>query len=320
MADRHLFRRRQRLLIGVVAAALSFVAGCSLLMNQSMEREIAIPSILLGEKFPHNLDTSQVKALIAQRGEAYSQVIAQLTKQEKARRLNFSVPVQFQGKTVRDVQHNNKNKANLLQAKVANTPGTQLKPIALTFDDGPWPTTTSQILDVLKKNDVKATFFIVGRQVQMHPQLLQQVVAAGHALGNHTWSHQYDHYSESAAARELDDTAALVYKTTGVKTSLFRPPAGILNNGLVAYAHKKKYAVVMWSVDSKDWRYRGTTAEGLLESVLKDARPGGIVLLHDGGGDRSATLEALPKLITELKKRGYTLVTVPELLEMADKN
>jgi chitin deacetylase len=281
-------------------------------MNQSVEREIAIPSILLGEQFPHKLDTSQVKVLIAQRDEAYSQVIAQLTKQEKVRRLNFSVPAQFQGKTIRNVQFSRKNKAS--------TQETSIKPIALTFDDGPWPTTTSQILDVLKKNNVKATFFIVGRQVQMYPQLLQAVVAAGHAIGNHTWSHQYYQYSESAAARELDDTAALVYKTTGVKTSLFRPPAGILNNGLVAYAHKKKYSVVMWSVDSKDWRYRGTTAQGLLESVLKDAQPGGIVLLHDGGGDRSATLEALPKLITELKKRGYTLVTVPELLEIGDKN
>jgi chitin deacetylase len=298
--------------MGAVAAALSFVAGCSLLMNQSVKREIAIPSILLREQLPHNIDTSQVKALIAQRDEAYSQVIARLTKENKARRLNFAVPVQFQGKTVRDVQFSRKNKAS--------TQETLIKPIALTFDDGPWPTTTSQILDVLKKNDVKATFFIVGRQVQMYPQLLQAVVAAGHAIGNHTWSHQYSQYSESAAAHELDETAALVYKTTGVKTSLFRPPAGILNNGLVAYAHKKKYSVVMWSVDSKDWRYRGTTAQGLLENVLKDVQPGGIVLLHDGGGDRSATLEALPKLITELKKRGYTLVTVPELLEMADKN
>jgi chitin deacetylase len=160
---------------------------------------------------------------------------------------------------------------------------------------------------------------MVGMQVQKYPQLLKQVVANGHAIGNHTWSHQYDHYNATAAAREIDRTAEIVYKTTGVKTSLFRPPAGILNNGLVTYAHEKKYAVVMWSVDSKDWRSRRTTRQAFIDNVLKEAKPGGIVLLHDGGGDRSNTVQALPQLISQLKKHGYKFVTVPELLEIADK-
>ncbi|MGC1394336.1 MAG: polysaccharide deacetylase family protein, partial [Coleofasciculaceae cyanobacterium] len=117
-------------------------------------------------------------------------------------------------------------------------------------------------------------------------------------------------------ARELDETAKLVYKTTGVKTVLFRPPAGILNNGLVATAQAKKYAVIMWSVDSKDWLTRGSTSQSLVESVLKDVKPGGIVLMHDGGGDRTTTVQALPQIITQLKKQGYTFVSVPELLEI----
>jgi chitin deacetylase len=221
------------------------------------------------------------------------------------------VPVQFQGKTIRDVQLNSQDKAI---AQVIPQ-----KAIALTFDDGPWPNSTSQVLDVLKKSNVKATFFMVGMQVEKYPQLVKQVVANGHAIGNHTWSHQYDQYNESAAAREIDRTAELVYKTTGVKTSLFRPPAGILNNGLVTYAHEKKYAVVMWSVDSKDWRSRRTTRQAFIDNVLKEAKPGGIVLLHDGGGDRSNTVQALPQLISQLKKHGYKFVTVPELLEIADK-
>jgi chitin deacetylase len=148
---------------------------------------------------------------------------------------------------------------------------------------------------------------------------MKQVVGEGHAIGNHTWSHQYHHYNNPAAAHEIDRTADLVYKTTGVKTSLFRPPAGILNNGLATYAHEKNYAVVMWSVDTKDWRSQPTTAQGWIDNILKQAKPGGIVLLHDGGGDRSKTVQALPQLIAQLKKRGYQFVTVPELLEMGDK-
>ena len=321
MADRrHLFVRQRSLLIGVVTAVVCIMASCSLPMSHSVNQGVLISTTLRGRQLQPNLKSSEVKALIAQRDEAYSKVITRLAKEDKARRLNFSVPVRFRGKTIRDVQLNSEDKAiaqSLPTKRKSSTASPH--PIALTFDDGPWPTTTSQVLDVLKKNNVKATFFMVGKQVEKHPQLMKQAVAEGHAIGNHTWSHHYDQYNESAAARELDDTAALFYKTTGVKTSLFRPPAGILNNGLAAYAHQKKHAVVMWSVDSRDWRYDGTTAKALLESVLKDAKPGGIVLLHDGGGDRTTTVQALPQLITELKKRGYTFVTVPELLEMADK-
>jgi chitin deacetylase len=302
---------QQSLSIAVVAAAIGFIASCGLPMVRSVKQRIFIPINLPVRQQSQEPNTSKEKALIAQQDEAYKKVIARLAEQERVKRLNLPVPVQFQGKTIRDVQLNSQDKAI---AQVAPE-----KPIALTFDDGPWPNSTSQVLDVLKKSNVKATFFMVGMQVQKYPQLLKQVVANGHAIGNHTWSHQYDHYNASAAAREIDRTAELVYKTTGVKTSLFRPPAGILNNGLVNYAHEKKYAVVMWSVDSKDWRSRRTTRQAFIDNVLKEAKPGGIVLLHDGGGDRSNTVQALPQLIAQLKKHGYKFVTVPELLEIADK-
>jgi chitin deacetylase len=237
--------------------------------------------------------------------------LAALAEAEKVKFLNLPLPVQFQGKIIRQITLNTQDKA------IAQ--GEPLKAIALTFDDGPWPEITSQVLDILKGNNVKATFFVVGKQVQKYPQLLKQVVAEGHAIGNHTWSHQYGPYNESTAAREIEDTATLIYQTTGVKTSLFRPPAGILNNGLVTYAQQQNYGVIMWSVDSKDWRSRPTRTPAFIDNVLKEAKPGGIVLLHDGGGDRSATIKALPQLIAQLKKRGYQFVTVPELLEMGDK-
>ena len=311
MVDRDPSVWQQSLSIAVVAAAIGFIAGCGLPVVRSVKQSIFIPINLPVRQQSQEPNTSKEKALIAQQDEAYKKVIARLAEKERVKRLNLPVPVQFQGKTIRDVQLNSQDKA---RAQVAPE-----KPIALTFDDGPWPNSTSQVLDVLKKSNVKATFFLVGMQVQKYPQLVKQVVAEGHAIGNHTWSHQYYQYNESAAAREIDRTAELVYKTTGVKTSLFRPPAGILNNGLVNYAHEKKYAVVMWSVDSKDWRSRRTTKQAFIDNVLKEAKPGGIVLLHDGGGDRSNTVQALPQLISQLKKHGYKFVTVPELLEIADK-
>ena len=311
MVDRDPSVWQQSLSIAVVAAAIGFIAGCGLPVVRSVKQSIFIPITLPVRQQHREPNTSKEKALIAQQDEAYKKVIDRLVEQERVKRLNLPVPVQFQGKTIRDVQLNSQDKAI---AQVAPQ-----KAIALTFDDGPWPTSTSQVLDVLKNSNVKATFFMVGKQVQKYPQLLKQVVAEGHAIGNHTWSHQYYQYNESAAAGEIDRTAELVYKTTGVKTSLFRPPAGILNNGLVTYAHEKNYAVVMWSVDSKDWRSRRTTKQAFIDNVLKEAKPGGIVLLHDGGGDRSNTVQALPQLIAQLKKHGYKFVTVPELLEIADK-
>ncbi len=300
---------QRNLLIGVVAAVLSVMASCSLQIGHSVDQGLIISAKLIGHDPQPNLNPSQVKALITEPAKTYSQVVLQLAKADNVKLLNLPVPVQFQGKTIREVQLKPQDKA---------IKGTPTKAIALTFDDGPWPATTSQILALLKQNSVKATFFVIGKHVQMYPQLIKQVVAEGHAIGNHTWSHQYGYYDSSAATRELDDTAKLVYKTTGVKTSLFRPPAGILNNGLAADAAVKKYAVVMWSVDSKDWRYRGNTSQSLVESVLKEAKPGGIILMHDGGGDRSTTVQALPEIITQLKNRGYTFVTVPNLLEMGN--
>ncbi len=311
MANHRLFIWQRRLSVAVVAISVGYLGGLSLPIERSPNQKTVIPIKLPVGQLQSDSSSSEVKALIAQRNEAYKKVITKLAAQEKAKRLNFSVPVQFQGKTIRDVKIKSQPKAN---SQVAHR-----QPIALTFDDGPWQNSTSQVLAVLKKYNVKATFFVVGKQVQNYPQLAKQLVAEGHAIGNHSWSHQYHQFNHSTAAHELDRTADLVYKTTGVKTSLFRPPAGILTNGLVAYAHQKKYAVVMWSMDSKDWHSRRITPQAMADNLLKEAKPGGIVLLHDGGGDRSKTVQALPRLITELKKRGYEFVTVPELLQLQPK-
>jgi chitin deacetylase len=319
VADRHLFVGQHSLSLAVVAAALSFISGCSLPAARSASPRNFLTEITPNVNQQADSNTSQEKALVAQPNQAYKKAISKLIQQENIQRLNKPIPAEFQGKTFKDIKVNSAIKA--VAKGTPDKPSGQdamLKPIALTFDDGPWPNSTAQALDVLKKNNVKATFFVVGRQVQKYPQLAQRIVAEGHAIANHSWSHQYHRYSEAGAASEIDKTADIVYKITGVKTNLFRPPGGILNNGLAAYAQQKKYGVVMWSADSLDWRYHN--ANVLLSRVLKEASTGGIVLMHDGGGDRSKTLRALPQLMGELKKRGYKFVTVPELMEMQQKD
>lgn len=310
MADRRLFVWQRSLLIAITSVSVCCVciASFNLSAARSPNRKIAKQTTVPRLQQPLSSDTSQVKTLIAQQNLAFKKAVARCVEEEKARQ--HLVPVQFQGKTINDVKLKGEQKT-IRQQKAP-------QPIALTFDDGPWSNTTSQVLNILNKYNAKATFFVVGKQVQTYPQLAKQIVNQGHAIANHTWSHEYNQYSRAAAAREIDRTAEILYKTTGIKTSLFRPPAGILDNGLVAYAHQKKYAVVMWSVDSKDWRLRRNTKQAFIKNLLKEAKPGGIVLLHDGGGDRSKTVQALPQLITELKKRGYEFVTVPELLRRVE--
>ena len=212
---------------------------------------------------------------------------------------NFSVPIKFQGKIV-------------YQVEVPQ----QEKVIALTIDDGPWKPTTTQMLDILKQNNVKATFFWVGKKVQAHPQIAKEVVAQGHAIGNHTWNHHYKRVTPAVAKDEIERTAKIIYQTTGVRTYLFRPPGGYLNNGLAAYAKSQKYSVLMWSQTSADTDPRAKY-QVFVKNVLRDAKPGGIVLMHDGGGDRSRTVKALPEMIKGLKEKGYRFVTIPELLEMS---
>ncbi len=216
----------------------------------------------------------------------------------KVENLTFTVPAKYQAKTVYKIQPSNKEKV-----------------IALTIDDGPGPKTTAEMLDILKQNDVKATFFWVGSALQENPEIAKRVVAEGHAIGNHTWHHWYRNMDEATAKSEIERTNDLIYKTTGVKTSFFRPPGGYLNNGLATYAKSKKNSVVMWSVTSADTDPRAKY-QVFIKNVIRDAKPGAIVLMHDGGGNRERTVKALPEIINGLKQQGYRFVTVPQLLEM----
>lgn len=221
-------------------------------------------------------------------------------KEAQAKGIITDVPSRFQGATI----------------KSATLPPDQ-KVIALTFDDGPWPKSTAQVLDILKKNNIQGTFFVVGQNVKNYPDLTRRIVAEGHSIANHTWHHWYHHMNPQTAAYEVANTTDIIFKTTGVKSGLFRPPGGIMTNGVVSYARNNKYAIIMWSSDSID--YSRPAVPRLINNIFKTAKSGGIVLMHDGGGDRTHTVQALPEIISRFRKQGYKFVTVPELLEMQDQ-
>lgn len=215
--------------------------------------------------------------------------------------LVFTVPPQFQGQVIHE----------------ATPPAGAEKVVALTFDDGPWENTTEQILDILKQNNIKSTFYFVGQAIQANPHLAKKVVEEGHAVGNHTWQHLMENMDAATAAQELGNNARLIYEATGgVRTYLMRPPGGNLEGDLAAYAKQQGYLVTMWSADSHDYY---VSAPLIVDNVLSHVKPGGIVLMHDGGGDRSATVEALPQIISTLQRQGYKFVTVPELMEKQAK-
>jgi peptidoglycan/xylan/chitin deacetylase (PgdA/CDA1 family) len=157
---------------------------------------------------------------------------------------------------------------------------------------------------------------MIGQMVKYFPQVAQQVAADGHVIGNHTWHHWYRSMDVATAASEINSSTGIIYKTTGEKTTLFRPPGGFLKNGLVQYAKNHNYAVIMWSEESGDAERPSPKVPTLSENVLKHAKPGAIVLMHDGGGNRIKSVEALPEIIAGLKAQGYRFVTIPQLLEM----
>ena len=183
--------------------------------------------------------------------------------------------------------------------------------VALTFDDGPDPTFTPQVLQVLADHDARATFFLVGRQVRARPDIVRAVVAAGHVLGSHT----YDHLpARGLSAREVErqvvDGRDAVEQVTGNPCTLFRPPRGELTLDLVRVVRRLRLETWLWTVDTKDYLV-DTSTEDIIASALR-VRAGGTLLLHDGladsapgsDPDRSRTVAALPAVLADLQKRG----------------
>ena len=184
--------------------------------------------------------------------------------------------------------------------------------IALTFDDGPAPD-TPQFLSLLEREHVPATFFWIGEQVRQYgPAVWRRMFADGDVIGDHTWNHANVAGGGSFAAGEISSTAAAIRGLTGFTPCLFRAPGGAVSSSLIGLARSMGFITIEWDVDPRDWSRPGTGS--IISTVLGTTRPGSIVIQHDGGGDRSETLAALPTEIDTLRARGYTFVTIPQLL------
>lgn len=201
------------------------------------------------------------------------------------------------------------------------------KKLVLTFDDGPDPTYTPQILDILKQEGVPATFFIVGSQGETNPALVQRIWNEGHELGNHTFSHpNLGQTGDTRTLLEISSTQRLIETLTGHTTTLFRPPYAIDVEPRTAQdlkpiilASRYNFLSVGEQIDPQDWNEHAQGANGetgaarIVQSAWDDRGKGSVILLHDGGGDRSATVQALPILIRRLKAAGYQFTTISEL-------
>lgn len=193
---------------------------------------------------------------------------------------------------------------------------TSQKLIALTFDDGPSPTFTPQIINLLNKNKAKATFFVTGKQAEKFPELIKLTASQGHSIGNHMYQHQLiSRLSLEALIDDLSRANKIIFDLTGTAPHFFRPPDGYYDETIVKAAEALNYQVVIWtwSQDTRDWS--GISAAKISERVIDNAKPGDIILLHDQGGDRSNTVEALEIILSALTKEGYKFVTLDELVK-----
>lgn len=193
---------------------------------------------------------------------------------------------------------------------------TEEKIVALTFDDGPHPKYTAQILDILAEYDAKATFFVIGKNLEHYGEMTRRAAEEGHEIGNHTYAHtNLRSLSRAELEREILDSEGLITEWTGKRPTVFRPPGGassVLVEKIVAENGDK---IILWDVDTRDWA--GRSSADIVESVINDTVPGSIILLHDYAVHKSTTVDALKEILPRLSAAGYRFVTVTELLSYA---
>ena len=186
--------------------------------------------------------------------------------------------------------------------------------IALTFDDGPHPAYTPQILDILKEFDVSATFFAVGENVEYYPELAARIEREGHEIGNHTFHHsRIAKMDKNTLKEEILACKRAVMEACGKSPRLFRPPEGVCSETLKAVCEELDMTIVLWSVDTRDWAH--TPECEIVENVRCNTHNGSIILMHDFIGKKSPTPRVLRIIIPMLRELGYEFVTVSQLLE-----
>ncbi|MHC0039134.1 polysaccharide deacetylase family protein [Pseudoneobacillus sp. C159] len=196
---------------------------------------------------------------------------------------------------------------------------TKQKLVALTFDDGPDPIFTPQILDALAKYDAKATFFVIGAEAEKYPEIIRREAKEGHEIANHTYRHHFrDHFQPHKLIDELQKTSKVIEEISGQTPSLYRPHSGYYNENIVNTAVNNGYRVILWSwhQDTKDWKRPGVGK--ITQNVVSDTKPGDIVIFHDAGGDRKQTVKAVENILKILYQNGYKCVTVSEILQQSD--
>ncbi len=188
------------------------------------------------------------------------------------------------------------------------------KKLALTFDDGPHPRYTNEILDILEEYNVKATFFVIGVNIENYPGIIENIYAKGHEIGNHTYSHSSkQQISEDELKNEIDRCQELISSKIGIRTGLFRPPRGKLNKAVENFAAYNNYTVILWSIDTMDWAHR--SPENIMKNIENTVKGGDIILMHDYISGKNTTIDALRLLIPRLQSLGYEFVTVSELID-----
>jgi peptidoglycan/xylan/chitin deacetylase (PgdA/CDA1 family) len=180
------------------------------------------------------------------------------------------------------------------------------KRIAIGFDDGPSDYTPG-VLRVLRNFDSHATFFEIGQETSGRSAIMKKILRQGNEIGNHTMHHEVN-----ASSGSLHETDRLIRRATGFRPCDFRPPDGSVNSSLISRAHAQHLVTVNWDVDPRDWATPGVSA--IASNVIQNAHNGSIVVMHDGGGDRSETIAALPAILSHFRHRGYRFVPVAELL------
>jgi peptidoglycan/xylan/chitin deacetylase (PgdA/CDA1 family) len=186
--------------------------------------------------------------------------------------------------------------------------------IALTFDDGPSPTYTPQVLALLARYHAHATFFLLGSEVAAFPKIARDIVNQGSVVANHGYLHvNYFRVGVGGVTKDAERTEALLKKDHIPMAPFYRPPFGNSNKALVKGMSKRGYTLTLWSIDTRDWTSPGTSY--ITRKVLKDAEPGAIVLMHDSGGNRTQTIQALAAILPTLEAEGYRFVTLPQYVK-----
>ena len=189
------------------------------------------------------------------------------------------------------------------------SPTVTLYPVYLTFDDGPHPKWTPQILDVLAEHDAHATFFMLGTEAQSYPKLVRRVAREGHAVASHTWNHpDLTRITDWEVLTQVADTS----RALGQGDRCVRPPYGATDGRVRAVIEARGDHEILWDVDPQDWSRPGPAK--IVSNVLDNVKPGSVVVMHDGGGDRAQTVKALESLLPALAERGYTLAALPQCL------